>query len=150
MISGAGTVWNMGTMSVGLGGNGSLDILDGGVVNNNGDANSAGLVTVNGPSSQWNVSQNLGVGGTGEGGSDLLQIENGGLVTSGASTIGKLDDGAGIVTVWVFYTSVGNLELPPCRGRGEWRLDDRIRWCGHRSAGKDQVQWNCLGQWNRL
>ena len=106
-VSGAGTVWNnTGTMRVGLGGNGSLDILDGGVVNNDGDAtvssilgSGSGLVTVNGPGSQWNVSQEIGVGGTDESGNDSLQIENGGLVTSQSGRIGNFDDGVGNVTV---------------------------------------------------
>lgn len=101
-VTGVGSVVNAGSLSfVGFNSNGSLDVLDGGVVNG-GDArignaaNGQGLATVSGTGSQWNNTGELiiGVAGTG-----TLAIDNGGVVSSGTAVIGRDANGVGAVTV---------------------------------------------------
>ncbi len=86
-------------------GNGTLDILSGGVVNDvagaiNFNDNSIGTVLVSGAGSTWNNSGTLDVGtdvGTGNG---HLTVENGGLVTATMTTIhpnGTLDGAGGTI-----------------------------------------------------
>jgi T5SS/PEP-CTERM-associated repeat protein len=106
-VSGAGSVWdNSGSsFTVGFTGAavGQLDIIDGGIVqNNNGNvgtgASTDGHVTVSGDGSQWLNSGRLTVGVSGAG---TLHITNGGkVVTDGHASIGQIfEEGTGDVTV---------------------------------------------------
>ena len=84
-----GSVW------VGNGGNGTLEIRDGGFVSsdNNGyiafGNNTTGYAIVSGSSAIWSMAQSLFVGGNGggPGGIGTLQIENGGAVSANTTTI---------------------------------------------------------------
>lgn len=89
-VTGPGSQWNLGGLSIGSSGAGSLAIQNGGVVTSSTGVfayhdGSSGTVTVDGTGSQWNVSgdQDIGYGGTGN-----LAIRNGGVVTSNSSTLG--------------------------------------------------------------
>ena len=96
---------------------GSLAILDGGVVNSNSgniaaSFGSTGAVTVDGEGSNWILTSNLGVGGRGTG---ELEVTNGGAVESLFSPIGGFPTGIGSAVVdgegsqWTAsHISVGN------------------------------------------
>ncbi len=103
-ITGAGSLWTMDTeLSVGIEGTGKLLIENGGGVKS-GFSNtslgeksgSSGTVTVTGAGSTWDEVNFLVVG---EGGSGVLNIENGGQVTSNYGYIGRESGGTGTVTV---------------------------------------------------
>ena len=115
-IEGHGSTWNN-TRSFVVGGNpfykgsylpggqGSLSVTDGGVVNCEYgyvglDSDSFGVVTVDGANSKWNINSNLDVGSDGYG---ILNIINGGVVNSGRGHIGRWaweeNAGTGEVTV---------------------------------------------------
>lgn len=94
-----------GDFTVGNAGAGTLNILNGGVVSSpdayvGGVGGGAGLVTVNGAGSRWEVSANsasvLNVGWSAAG---TLTVDGGGVVQSQRAIIGEFDDGLGIVTI---------------------------------------------------
>ena len=97
-VSGPGSQWNnSGNLVVGLSGNGTLTISNGGVVNSAGDGigvatGSSGSVLVTGPGSQWNNSGGLGIGPGG-----TLTISAGGVVND-AGGIFVRANGAATVT----------------------------------------------------
>jgi T5SS/PEP-CTERM-associated repeat protein len=101
-VDGADSIWNISRwLCVGGSGTGSLDIEDGGSVENYDCAigyldGSEGSVTVAGSGSTWNNSKWLCVGQSGSG---SLSIDNGGRVTSVDSAIGWLPGSTGSVTV---------------------------------------------------
>ena len=74
-VSGTGSRWeNSGNLSVGYGGEGTVDITNGGVVSNtvgrigaNSTGSSVGWVTVSGAGSEWINSDSLYVGYSGNG-----------------------------------------------------------------------------------
>ncbi len=94
-VDGAGSTWtNSAQLAVGFLGTGTLTIQNGGVVSNTvgviGEfAGSTGTVTVDGAGSTWTNSGNLFVGGisSGSGGTGLLRILNGGVVSAQVTTI---------------------------------------------------------------
>ena len=105
--SGNASTWtNAGQFYVGVdaGSNGTLNILNGGVVTNGmgvliaNDNGSTGTVTVSGAGSTWDSNRifsfQVGSGGTG-----TLQINNGGVVRSGQGIIGREAGSDGHVTV---------------------------------------------------
>lgn len=86
IVDGSGTVWNINDgIGVGLDGNGTLDITNGGLVNSasasisNNDPG-YGRATVTGPGSQWNNTGDLNIFREGE-----LRIADGGAVAVGGS-----------------------------------------------------------------
>jgi T5SS/PEP-CTERM-associated repeat protein len=105
-VTGERSRWNPLYLTVGSGGNGTLNIEAGGAVQSNSgyigrDPGSAGTVTVNGANSQWNLGvlndyRDLHVGYRGSG---SLNIESGGLVENSRSYIGEQLDSVGTVTV---------------------------------------------------
>lgn len=104
-VSGEGSRWDIGgILSVGLSGEGRLDIADGGVVEVAGATgiatigfaqDSRGEIHVVGEDSRL-VSLSLTVGSAGTG---LLNIENGGNVASSEAFVGSLDGGHGSVVI---------------------------------------------------
>ncbi|WP_312432353.1 autotransporter outer membrane beta-barrel domain-containing protein [Achromobacter sp.] len=98
--------WNInGPLSVGNAGGGTLNVLSGGLVTSSdaylgGLAGGAGVVTVTGPNSRWEVSANslstLNVGWNAAG---TLTVAGGGLMQSQRGVLGEFDDGVGVVTV---------------------------------------------------
>jgi outer membrane autotransporter protein len=137
-VDGAGsTMTNSGLLTVGSTGNGTLKILNGGVVNGNsgivaGTTGSVGSVVVDGAGSGWTVtSGSAGTGGltVGQFGNASMTISNGGAVmASGTVSLGVGATGAanevGTVTVtgagstlttpaqlYVGYSSTGNLTI---------------------------------------
>lgn len=106
-VSGTGTLWtNSSYLYVGLNGNGTLDIQNGGVVSTGSGyigsgyigrgTGSTGLVTVSGTGSQWTNSTPLYVGFSGNG---TLNIQNGGVVSSTYCFIGNDAGSTSLVTV---------------------------------------------------
>jgi len=94
--------WLTGAISVGGSGTSTLNITDGGVVSTTyatgyigQNAGQTGVVTVTGANSQWNNSYGLHVGDEGSG---TLNINDGGVVSNGKGTIGRLQ-GSGEATV---------------------------------------------------
>lgn len=95
-LSGPGTLWNSAAMTVGVAGNGTLDISAGGIVKSSqGDialsAGSVGTVAVGGAGpgvgpAVWNVAGPLSVG---DGGAGTLEVNFGGLINDTDGTIGK-------------------------------------------------------------
>ena len=99
-ITGPGSQWNiMAGIATGFQGNGTLNIVDGGLVSVMKNSyiglypTGVGVVTVSGTGSQWHNANNLTVGGDGDG---TLLIENSGLVSArqifGQGTL-SLDNG---------------------------------------------------------
>ena len=95
-VSGAESTWSCtGSVFVGNGGQGSLEILRGGTVTSTGRGylalapNSNASARVSGAGSSWMMAANLFIGGGGEtaGGQGVLLIENGGLVASAGTTV---------------------------------------------------------------
>ncbi len=102
-ISGTGAHWiDSGLfLNVGNSGNGTLNILAGGLVENStariGAASTGnGVANVDGPNSRWSISQFIDVGSTGIG---TLQISAGGLVTSPDGVIGDSANSQGAASV---------------------------------------------------
>ncbi len=103
-VNGGGSQWNSGnSMFIGYGGNGTLNIEDGGVVT--GDANAVlgftsdgvGVVNIIGTGSRWNIEDSgtsLGAGGDG-----TLTVEDGGVASLQLLSIGNAAGGSGVVTV---------------------------------------------------
>ena len=105
--SGNASTWtSSGQLYIGTnpGSDGTLNILNGGVVTNGGgvliadDINTTGTVTVSGPGSTWDsvrpLSFQIGVRGNG-----TMQIDNGGVVRTGQGLIGREVGSVGHVTV---------------------------------------------------
>jgi T5SS/PEP-CTERM-associated repeat protein/autotransporter-associated beta strand protein len=99
-VTGAGSQWNIaGTMCVGFGGDGTLNIQNGGTVNSDSAflgyyTGTTGTVTVDGLGSQWTVNSDLRVG---YGGNGTFNIQSGGIVSSRDGFIGF--GGIGVATV---------------------------------------------------
>ena len=103
-VRGAGSVWNnsLGLLGVGVGGNGSLEITNGGKVLSYASAigtlaGSSGTALVSGPGSLWANADVLEIGPAGTG---LLTVEKGGVVTASTLTVGPsgtLNGGGGLV-----------------------------------------------------
>lgn len=131
--SGNASTWtNAGQFYIGTsaGSNGSLDILNGGIVTNGmgvliaDELGSAGTVTVSGPGSTWDSARPFSFQ-VGAGGSGTLQINNGGVVRSGQGIIGREVGSDGHVTV----TGLGST----------WAPDNNI-YVGFRGTGTLDVQ----------
>ncbi len=107
-VTGAGSVWNNnGSLTVGVAGKGTLNILDGGVVNTsgvatvgNGSPQGTNNAYVNGSGAAWNIGGPLNVGGAGVG---ILTISNGGIVTvangTGTAHVGGSSNSFGKITI---------------------------------------------------
>lgn len=101
-VTGSGSVWNVGgVFYVGFASVGSVDVLDGGVVNaadvfigNSADAE--GAVVVSGAGSRW---QNSGFITVGDNATGSLTLLDGGVLGTDALVIGALTDGTGAVAV---------------------------------------------------
>ncbi|MCV3243286.1 autotransporter domain-containing protein [Mesorhizobium sp. ZC-5] len=99
-VTGAGSVWNAGELSfVGFISSGSLEVLEGGVVNGvdariGNVSGSQGAANINGAGSAWNLTGDLIVGVAGNG---ALTIADGGAVSNRSAVIGN--SGTGTVTV---------------------------------------------------
>ena len=113
-IDGPGSVWsNSDQLFVGELGQGTLNIVNGGVVNNlygliGYQTDSIGMVTVSGAGSTWN-SPSLKVGSNG---AATLNIENGGVVNSTTSRLGNQGPGTGTVNgVGSTWNNLGNLNV---------------------------------------
>ncbi len=103
LVSGVGSTWtNTGSMLVGGGGVGTLDILSGGHVESasasvSNLASAAGsTVNVDGSGSEWSVSGDLYLG---YGASGLLNITNDGNVALGAAYLGYTTTGSGTILI---------------------------------------------------
>ncbi len=130
-MSGADAQWNNSEyLYVGSRGTGTLEISDGGVVSSwrgiVGDF-AKGTATVSGVGSQWNVTDYIGVGNTIEDnkkGDGLLEILNGGTVSSATLFVGNIEgtkgkmlvsgsgsrwDGSGVISVGLY--GEGDLEI---------------------------------------
>ena len=102
-VDGAGSTWNNGfEISIGYSGAGTLNITNGGIVNSsingaNGGCSignnpgSSGVVTVDGPASQWNNNGFVQIG------NGTLNITDGGTVTMAGATSVATGSGAGVV-----------------------------------------------------
>lgn len=101
-VSGVGSTWlNSDYLSVGSGGNGTLEITNSGLVESASGmiglrAGSVGTVTVNGLGSLWH---NLGALSVGTAGSGILNITDSGVVSSTSGLIGELAGSSGTVAV---------------------------------------------------
>jgi T5SS/PEP-CTERM-associated repeat protein len=97
-----GSIWsNTGSLLVGRGGDGRLDITGGGRVNNGSGSvgtfgGAVGAVTVSGANSTWDNRSSLLVG---EYGTGTLQISAGGRVNNGSGSVGTFGGAVGTVTV---------------------------------------------------
>ncbi len=102
--------WVIGNLDVGHGSGGTLNITDGDVVSSGrGLVGASGIVTVTGPSSQWNMSSYLTMGGA-------LNIEEGGLVSSVQGVV----QSGGVVTVTgpdSQWDNIGNLIIEISRNQ---------------------------------
>lgn len=101
-VDGAGSRFdNTGFITVGLAGEASVDITNGGVMTTSsatigGGAAGAGRVTVSGTGSLWHAKSSLSIGQFGSG---ELRIENGAQVDNTSASIGQYTDSHGDVTV---------------------------------------------------
>lgn len=125
-VRGIGTEWLSARLVVGVDSVGTLTVEDGAaVISNDGElgraATGVGTALVRGSGSTWRNSQNLSVGGAGQG---LLTIENGGLVENFGASLADSIGSSGEVTVsaarWVNRSGL-NLGL---RGRGTLTVSD--------------------------
>ncbi|MBB4000888.1 autotransporter domain-containing protein [Aureimonas pseudogalii] len=115
-VTGAGSTWTNGQLSVGDGGSGSLTVAAGGAVSNTSGflgyfAGSTGTATVTGAGSTWTNSGALDVG---LGGSGTLTVETGGSVSSVFGYIGLYAGSTGTATVTGVgstWTNRGSLEV---------------------------------------
>ncbi len=129
-ISGAGSTWvNPDHLSVGYYGRGTLDITDGGAIDNRDDGyigdqpGSIGVATVSGAGSTWNTRHSLHVGDYGHG---TLNITDGAEVTSGYGRIGNQPGSIGRVNVSGIgstWTNSGDLYIGN-EGDGELNISD--------------------------
>jgi T5SS/PEP-CTERM-associated repeat protein len=152
-VSGAYSTWtNSSELCVGLLGNGTLDITNGGnvsnaagyvggyVTQNSGvSSNATGIVTVAGAGSTWTNSSDLFVGSSANG---RLNIRSGGAVNSGNSYVGYSTVSTGVVTVdgigstWNhgnLYVGAGQSfpSLPPTGGSGRLEITNGGRVTSH-------------------
>jgi T5SS/PEP-CTERM-associated repeat protein len=105
-ITGTGSSWSSGQLTVGSGGTGTLNITSGGTVTSNASparigeqANSTGTVTVDGTGSTWTLAGELDVA---RGGTGTLTITNAGVVNmtgSGRASIGVAAGSNGTASV---------------------------------------------------
>ena len=127
LVDGAGSTWNNNgknvRLQVGFYEPGKLDILHGATVSSFAagvavGVGSTGNVTVDGVGSAWSIGTNLYIGGGDfgaggqPGGTGLLQIFNGGKITSASTTVfghGTIIDNAALVSEKVSVTSGGLL-----------------------------------------
>jgi T5SS/PEP-CTERM-associated repeat protein len=130
-VTGSGSMWNDSeSIDIGVGGQGTLAIKDGGVVNNQAGyvsaagsfpfTTGAGTVVVSGSGSQWNNAFFLEVGQQGPG---TLTIENGGVVTDSnpytgecSACVGVESGSTGTVTVSGAGSKWNNLNGPVVLG----------------------------------
>jgi len=135
LVTGASASWtNLGLLSVGTSGTGTLTIANGGVVSNGGASgfiaytnNSQGSVMVTGPGSTWNISPTVPNGGLRVGGSSLdsgflppgpgtgtLTVANGGTVNviGGAQTVFVAEPAGSTGTVNIGAASVAAAVAP--------------------------------------
>ena len=135
LVTGAGSSWtNIGLLSVGTSGTGTLTIANGGVVSNGGASGfiaytngSQGTVIVTGPGSTWNISPTDPNGGLRVGGSSLssgflppgpgtgsLTVANGGTVNviGGAQTVFVAEPAGSTGTVNIGAASVAAAVAP--------------------------------------
>lgn len=118
IVTGAGSQWNTGSLTIGQFGQGDLTISDGGVINStdvdlaygntSGPGTTTGTVTVTGTDSRWNVSGTLSIGGYVDEtlyNSGTLTIADGAVVKVGA------DDGFGNGTGTVRVDTNGALKI---------------------------------------
>ena len=135
LVTGAGSSWtNLGLLSVGTSGTGTLTIANGGVVSNGGASGfiaytngSQGTVIVTGPGSTWNISPTDPNGGLRVGGSSLssgflppgpgtgsLTVANGGTVNviGGAQTVFVAEPAGSTGTVNIGAASVAAAVAP--------------------------------------
>ena len=117
-VSGTGSSWTTNQLVVGLAGNGTLDILAGGLVISNGAVlglalNGRGTVSVDGAGSQWDNFGNLAIydGST-------LSVQNGGLMNTGSiSGQGTMSLDSGTLQAFssnanfINFTGTGTFEL---------------------------------------
>lgn len=100
-VSGAGSTWtNSGALRVGVFGNGTLNVLSGGYVENQnasvGHLGGMGKVLVSGAGSQWKNTTNLLVGSVSAG---EVRIEQQGLVSGGTAILGVNQGASGTIIV---------------------------------------------------
>jgi len=103
-VADANSTWNSGSIYLGWDGESTLNIENGGTVESDGwtyigyIGTSTNIATVTGANSTWDVSGKISVGYWASG---ILNIEDGGTVTSNTGQIGEvaLDYGVGIVSV---------------------------------------------------
>lgn len=114
-VSGSGSKWtNTGEIEIGFWGSGSLQILNGGVVENTDaiiDSDTSATATVDGSGSKWTNSGTLSVGEFW--GDGALSITNGGTVTASSSNIGS-GFSSGVATVdgsGSTWNTSGNLNI---------------------------------------
>lgn len=150
--NGVGSVWtNTGSLFVGDGGKGTLDILDGGSVSNSssgvvgGDPNSVGVVTVSGSGSSWDSGSHT----IGEEGAGSLHILDGASATSSIGYIGSASGSTGDVTVngtgshWSYVSDV----LIGSRGNGSLLIQNgaSVQSLGFNSRGYIAYDPNSTG-----
>jgi len=104
-VTGVGSLLDVtsGSSSIGRSGDGTLNIEDGGVVSGfNGTIGfslNSGTVTVSGNGSEWNVADEIRIGG-GNGGNGLLNVDAGGYVNSAGGTITGIANVTGTGSRW--------------------------------------------------
>jgi T5SS/PEP-CTERM-associated repeat protein len=125
-VAGAGSEWNnLETLGVGRFGEGTLNIMDGGVVSNTagfigfgtteGHNYSVGTVTVTGEGSEWNNSGNLTVGDEGEGTLNItdegtVNVARDTWVATKAGSSGVINFDNGTLNTGGLISSLGNLQ----------------------------------------
>ena len=117
-----------GILTVGYGGSGTLNVLDGGVIPNatgyiGHDSGSTGTATITGANSQWNNSNNLYVGRYGTG---TLNVMDGGVVANLNGHIGEQSNSTGMATVsgsGSKWNNVGSLSVG-LSGTGTLTVED--------------------------
>ena len=156
-INGASKVVT-GDTTVGDGGTGVLNLINGGMVSNTighlaHSADSTGTVTVDGTGSNWSNSGELNVGRSGVG---ALSVTNGGTVSNTTGNLGLSDGSSGTTTVdgagsswsnsgelYVGRTGIGNLRIT-----GEGTVSSTIGYVGSRANGNGAVTVDGVGsQW---
>lgn len=104
-VTGAGTEWSNGTLYIGRSGTGTFTVADGALVDGSRNAflgryqTGYGTATVTGADSEWRQAGILYVGVGQNGGTGILNVENGGMVTSGVGYLGYYSGSSGTVNV---------------------------------------------------
>ena len=130
-VDGAGSKWT-GVQYVGERGRGTLNIVNGGSVDGNGDQSigeepgSIGVATVDGTGSSWTNGHYLLVGDYGNG---TLNISGGGIVTTQSAIVGRYSGSTGRVTIDVANGSKLNA------GSGIWINNGIVRVVAGVGAG---------------